>query len=264
MKSIMMGGVAVLAGIGIASTAVAADLPARRGFVPAPVTMAPAFMWTGFYGGVNAGYNFNNNKASTIGTAGFVGLGAVVPGSLRSGKDGFIGGAQIGYNYQMGSLVLGAEADLQYVDGKRSSSFTAATGGALGNLTTTAGSELNYLGTVRARLGLVASDRLMIYATGGLAYGNPNNTAAVFGSGNGAIWGGESNSTRFGYTVGAGAEYALTNNWTAKLEYLYYDLGNRTVTAGPLNAAATATGVSYQARFQNTGSIVRAGVNYKF
>ncbi len=261
MKNVMMGGVSALAGLMAAGAVHAADLPARQGFVPAPVVMAPAFMWTGLYAGVNAGYSFNDNKASTVGTPGFVALGANVPGSLRTGKDGFIGGVQIGYNYQMGNIVLGVETDLQYIDGKRSSSFTSP---ALGGLTTAAGSELNYLGTVRARLGLVASERLLIYATGGLAYGNPDNTAAVVAVGPGALWGGGSDSTRFGYTVGAGAEYALTNNWTAKLEYLYYDLGRRTVTAGPLNAAATATGVAYQARFENTGSIVRAGVNYKF
>lgn len=260
MKKIMMTGCAALAGLMAAGAANAADLPARRGFVPAPVTMAPAFMWSGFYAGVNAGYSFNDNKASTVGTPGFVALGANVPASLRTGKDGFIGGAQIGYNYQMGNIVLGVETDLQYIDGKRASSFT---GPAFAGITTAAGSELNYLGTLRARLGLVASERLMIYATGGLAYGNPNNTAAV-ATGTGALWGGSSDSTRFGYAVGAGAEYALTNNWTAKLEYLYYDLGRRTVTAGPLNAAATATGVAYQARFENTGSIVRGGLNYKF
>lgn len=260
MNKFTIGGAAVMATLMAAGAAQAADLPARRGFVPAPVVMAPAFMWTGFYAGVNAGYSFNDNKATTVGTPGFIGLGANVPGSLRTGKDGFIGGGQIGYNYQIGQFVLGVETDLQYVDGKRTTSFT---GPALGGITTAAGSELSYLGTLRARLGLVASERLMIYATGGLAYGNPNNTAAV-ATGTGALWGGSSDATRFGYAIGAGAEYALTNNWTAKLEYLYYDLGRRTVTAGPLNAAATATGVAYQARFENAGSIVRAGVNYKF
>ncbi|MGL4439692.1 MAG: outer membrane protein [Bosea sp. (in: a-proteobacteria)] len=260
MKTISIGGVAVLAGLMAAGAANAADLPARKGFVPAPITMAPAFMWNGFYAGVNAGYSFNSNKASTVGTPGFVALGANVPGSLRTGKDGFIGGAQIGYNYQIGSIVLGVETDLQYVDGKRTSAFT---GPALGGITTSASSELTYLGTLRARLGLVASERLMIYATGGLAYGNPKNSAAV-ATGTGALWGGGSDATRFGYAIGAGAEYALTNNWTAKLEYLYYDLGRRTVNAGPLNAAATATGVAYQARFENSGSIVRGGLNYKF
>ena len=260
MKKFLVLGAAALVGAVSVSAASAADLPARRGPVFAPA-LAPVFSWTGFYAGVNAGYSFNDNKASTVGTAGFIGLGGAVPTSLRTGKDGFIGGAQIGYNYQMGSVVLGVETDLQYVDGKRTSSFTSP---ALGGLTTSAGSEMNYFGTLRARLGLVASERLMIYATGGLAYGNPDNTAAVFAAGPGARWGGGSDATRFGYTVGAGAEYALTNNWTAKIEYLYYDLGRRTVTAGPLNAAAAATGVAYVARFENAGSIVRAGVNYKF
>jgi outer membrane immunogenic protein len=262
MKTIMMGGAAVLAGFLAAGSANAADLPARKGFVPAPITMAPAFMWTGFYAGLNAGYSFNDNKATTVGQPNFVALipGGNAPSSLTTGKDGFIGGAQIGYNYQMGNVVLGVETDLQYVDGKRTTLFTGPAG-----ITTAAGSELNYLGTLRARLGLVASERLLIYATGGLAYGNPNNSAAV-STAAGALWGGGSDATRFGYAIGAGAEYALTNNWTAKIEYLYYDLGRRTVTAAPLNAAANAAlgGQGYQARFENAGSIVRAGVNYKF
>jgi outer membrane immunogenic protein len=259
MKKFLVLGAAALVGVVSVSAASAADLPARRGPVFAP-TLAPVFSWTGFYAGVNAGFSFNANKASTIGTPGFIGLGAAVPTSLRTGKNGFIGGGQIGYNYQMGSIVLGVETDLQYVDGKRSTSFTSA---ALGGLTTSAGSQLDYLGTLRARLGLVASERLMIYATGGLAYGNPKNTAAVAAPVPGAFWAGTSGATRFGYTVGAGAEYALTNNWTAKLEYLYYDLGRRTVTANQF-AGAALPGVAYVARFQNTGSIVRAGVNYKF
>ncbi len=260
MKKFLVLGAAVIAGAVSVSAASAADLPARSGPVFAP-TFAPVFSWTGFYAGVNAGYSFNDNDASTIGTPGFVALGGFVPNTLRTGKDGFIGGGQIGYNYQMGQFVVGVETDLQYVDGKRASSFTSP---ALGGLTTSAGSELNYLGTVRARLGLLASERLLVYATGGLAYGNPDNTAAVFAAGTGARWGGGSDATRFGYTVGAGAEYAFTNNWTAKIEYLYYDLGRRNVTAGPLNAAALATGVAYQARFENSGSVVRAGLNYKF
>ncbi len=265
MKNGLLRGVAAVAMLSAAGAAFAADLPNRREvFAPAasPVIVPPTFTWSGFYVGVNAGYNFRDNSATTVGTPGFVALGAAVPGSLSVGRDGFIGGAQIGWNQQYGNVVAGVEADFQGLESqRRGSSFTSP---ALGGLTTAATSRMDYFGTVRARLGYVPMDRLMIYVTGGLAYGNPRNDAAVGAAGTGALWAGSSDATRFGWTVGGGLEYALTNQWTAKLEYLYYDLGRRTVTANPINAAAAATGVAYQARFENTGQIVRAGVNYKF
>lgn len=261
MQKLLVGGAAALGALLAVGAASAADLPARKGPILAPA-YAPIFSWTGFYAGLNAGYSFNNNKAVTTGTPGFLALGPTnVPGSLGVGKNGFIGGAQVGYNQQYGQFVVGAEADIQYVDGKRGRAFTNPV--TLGGLTTAAGSELNYLGTVRARLGYTASDRLLIYVTGGLAYGNPKNTGTVLAAGPGAQWAGSNNTTRFGYTIGAGAEYALTNNWTAKLEYLYYDLGKQTVTANQF-AGAALPGIAYQARYENSGSLVRAGVNYKF
>jgi len=260
MNKHLLGGVAAIVGLMGASIASAADLPARTGPVAAPIAyIPPAFTWNGFYAGLNAGYHFHDNRARTVGSPAFVALGAAAPGSLNVGKDGFIGGGQIGFNYQFGAVVAGVEADIQYVDGKRSSVYS------FGGVTTSAGTELEYLGTVRARLGVVPMDRWLVYVTGGVAYGAPKNSASVV-AGPGFAWGGGNDSTRFGYTIGGGAEYALTNNWTAKVEYLYYDLGKRNVTASPLNAATAAAfpGVSYQSRVENSGSIVRAGVNYKF
>jgi outer membrane immunogenic protein len=213
MSNKMIRGATLAVAVLGAGAVSAADLPARKGPVMAPA-FAPVFSWTGFYAGLNAGYSFNRNSAVTVGTAGFIALAPAVPGSLRTGKDGFTGGAQIGYNYQVGAAVMGLETDLQYIDGKRGSAFTSA---ALGGLTTAASTDMSYLGTLRARLGFVAADRLMIYVTGGLAYGNPDNTASVVAVGPGALWGGSKDDVRFGYAVGAGMEYALTNNWSAKL-----------------------------------------------
>ncbi len=258
MKKFLIAGAAAAAMTG---TAFAADLPARSGPVAAPF-VPPVFTWTGFYAGLNAGYGFNRNDVDTVGTPGFVGLipGGGVPASLRVGGDGFVGGGQIGYNWQFGQTVFGVEADLQYAWAGRSSSFVGG-----GGLITSAGRDDGYLGTVRARLGF-AADRFLIYATGGLAYGSFDTALSVTtaaGAG-GPVWGGSSDSVRAGWTAGAGLEYAITNNWTVKLEGLYYDLGRQTITAAPLNAAAVATGVAYQGRVQNTGTIIRAGMNYKF
>lgn len=263
MSHPLLRGVAAMALVAAAGSASAADLPNRRGVAMAPPIVAPPlFTWTGFYAGLNAGFNLRDNKAATVGNPTFLTLGASVPASLAVGRNGFIGGAQIGYNQQYGMFVAGVETDLQGIgNARRTSAFT---GPALGGITTSASTDTTYLGTLRARLGVTPVDRLLVYATGGLAYGNVRNSVAVSAPGAGALWAGGSDTTRFGWTIGGGAEYAFDRNWSAKLEYLYYDLGKRTVTGVPLNAAATGTGAAYVARFENTGQIVRAGVNYKF
>jgi outer membrane immunogenic protein len=251
-----------------ASSAFAADLPSRKGGPAAPVYLPPAFTWTGFYVGLNAGYVFGGeNNVRTTGTPGFVGLIApgIAPGNLKAGGDGFIGGGQIGYNMQYGQFVYGLETDLQFADTKKKSTFIGAP--VLGTqLATSAESEMRYFGTLRARLGYTPIDRLLVYATGGLAYGDVKTNLAVNGVQNAALgWAGSKSDTRFGWTIGAGAEYALTNNWSIKGEYLYYDLGRKTVSTVP-NAAANAAvpGVAYVGRTETTGHIARAGVNYKF
>lgn len=267
MKNYFAAGVAAIA-IAAASAASAADLPARRGPVEAPVFLPPAFTWTGFYVGVNAGYAFRaEDSATTTGNPGFQNLvpGGIAPGSLKVGGEGFIGGGQIGYNYQINRIVFGLETDIQYVDNKGGSSFIGAP--VLGSqLNTSADSELTYLGTLRARIGYTPVDRFLVYATGGLAYGEVKSNASVFGVQNAALgWTGSKSDTKFGWTVGAGAEYALTNNWTLKGEYLYYDLGkSTTATAANAAAAAAIPNVAYVNRVETTGHIVRAGLNYKF
>jgi outer membrane immunogenic protein len=252
------------------SVALAADLPSRRVAPSAPVFAQPIFTWTGFYVGANAGYGFGGDSAAkTIGTQGFSNLvpPGIAPGSLKVDGEGFIGGGQIGYNYQINRFVLGLEADLQFVDNKKSSGFIGAP--VLGTqLNTTAQSELRYFGTLRARLGYTPIDRLMIYATGGLAYGEVKSAGSVTGVQNAALsWNGTKSDVKYGYTVGAGAEYALTNNWSLKTEYLYYDLGNSNVAAlgnAAVRGIAPLNGVDYLSRVETKGHIVRAGVNYKF
>jgi outer membrane immunogenic protein len=199
------------------SAALAADLPGRRGAVaPTPNYSFLAYNWSGFYVGGNLGLSF--------------GRFPVTGGGTVSSATGFIGGGQLGYNYQIGQIVVGAEADLQYSGmSKRVGPTTAA---------------LNYFGTARARLGY-AFDRFMVYGTGGLAYGDVRiKTDAV----------GRDDKMLMGWTAGVGMEYAFTQNITARAEYLYTDLGNRTFTLAP------GTSVKAGAEF----STVRTGLNYKF
>ncbi|MFD2222462.1 outer membrane protein, partial [Microvirga arabica] len=101
MKKILLSSVALL---GLATGAVAADLPSRRA-APAPMIAAvPVFTWTGFYVGVNAGYGWSNDDFDSVDLAD------------EDDDGGFVGGAQVGYNYQIGSFVVGLEGDIQYAD----------------------------------------------------------------------------------------------------------------------------------------------------
>lgn len=215
MKKYLLASVAAL-GLVAAGAASAADLPSRKGPVVAPVYV-PAFTWTGFYVGANAGYGWGNVNAN-----GFANIGDL---------DGFVGGGQVGYNYQMGQFVVGLEADLQAAD--------LSSGNNLGLIRV----KTDYFGTVRARVG-VAFDRFMPYITGGWAYGNVKTSIPGIGFSS-------DRSHTGGYAVGAGLEYAVTNNIIAGVEYLYVDLGEKNILG-----ANTKVGTDF--------SVVRARLSYKF
>jgi outer membrane immunogenic protein len=214
MKKILLASVALLS---LSAAASAADLPSRR--APAPVVAAvPVFTWTGFYAGVNAGFGFNNSNSVVLAD------GTVI--DVIDGDDdvNFVGGAQIGFNYQMGAFVVGLEGDLQWADfGDRRYDLGAA--GVFED------DSDDWFGTVRARAG-VAFDRALVYATGGFAFADDRN----------------------GWVVGGGIEYAFTNNLTAKIEGLYVNLEDRDYTFN---------GVTFSTEEQDFG-VIRAGLNYKF
>lgn len=237
MKKILLASVALFGFAGVAS---AADLPARAA-PPAPIVAAvPVFTWTGFYVGVNAGYgwNTNDNHRYYDPVLGYYGGG---------GSDGgFVGGGQIGYNYQIGSFVVGLETDIQYADlGGGNSNYYY--GGYYRD-----SSNGNYFGTVRARAG-VAFDRALIYVTGGFAYGDVANGSSAYYAPTAGFYYGSDNGTNTGWTLGGGVEYAFTNNLTAKVEGLYVNLDTKNNYYGVY-------GDKNNAEF----GVVRAGLNYKF
>lgn len=224
MRKLLLASVALAA---VSAPAFAADLPSRKYEPAAPVVYAPAFTWTGFYAGLNAGVGFSQSNNTNVTVNG-------VTTSYSSGNNnGFVGGAQAGYNWQMGQIVFGGEADIQYADLGRKNSVGGFYYG---------GSSGNYFGTVRARVGY-AFDRALIYVTGGLAYGD--------------VGGGISNDTKAGYTVGGGLEYAFTNNWTAKIEGLYVNIDRG---SGRFVAPTYVVNVDKNSDF----GVVRVGLNYKF
>ncbi|MDT2021743.1 outer membrane beta-barrel protein [Methylocella sp. CPCC 101449] len=263
MRHMLLGSVALL-GL-VAGSAQAADLP-RRAPAPAPVYVAPFFTWTGFYVGLNAGGGFatNNNGGSTyflpagsvIGSAGTNGV-LTVPNNGNN-RSSFIGGAQIGYNWQFNSsFVGGLEADIQYANLSRRNGqvtpfpgyiFTGAPGLAFAappaTVVSGTGSNQNYFGTVRARLGF-AIDRTLVYATGGLAYGGGN--------------------SRVGYAVGGGVEYAFMNNWSAKIEALYIGMNrNNNNNFAVFNLGTNTLFLPNSNSRRNDFVVVRAGINYRF
>lgn len=257
--------VSVFAGISLAALlaaapALAADI-ARQPVYKAPPPLVPVvYNWTGFYAGINAGYGFGGSgNVLTAGqaapNAAEIGAG-IRPGSVSLDNSGFIGGGQIGYNWQFGSIVAGIEADADYTGFRDRQTFVNA------GLNNTFRQDLDYLGTVRGRLGY-AWDRTLVYATGGLAYGGLNNKVDFFGPAGQLQYSGRDSSTKTGYTVGGGIEQAFGNGWSAKLEYLYYNLGSDTVNAA-LVAGGGGVGTGYNTSFKNDGHIVRAGLNYKF
>jgi len=275
-------------------SAFAADLPSRKAppYIPPP---PPPPMWTGFYVGVNAGGTWSQSSNVWVSSAPIFQTGGLSPffsnaaalgasGILSSGSNGgFIGGGQIGYNWQFsGNFVAGIEADIQGIagtSGNNGAAFTAVpTGiGPFAAVTTmNARKSLDYLGTVRGRLGWLATPTLLIYGTGGLAYGgvnlNVNGLQAISpdlaGFQTAGFGGASFSDTRVGWTAGGGVEWMFWPNWSAKVEYLYYDLGSIQQFAGvtsrsnPAGAQLWANATQARARFD--GHIVRAGLNYHF
>ena len=201
----------------IASLAQAADLPRRA--APPVFTPVPVFTWTGFYAGLNVGYGIDaeRNRSPYVGSPSYVALAnaGLVPAGYLFRPEGIIGGGQIGYNYQIGSVVLGVEADFQGSDIRSRALSTGAV--APGLVTGASRLDLDWFGTVRGRLGFVPSDRVLVYGTGGLIYGQERiRSQLVAGAlpgalapASGAIWAGARSDVRTGWTAGGGIEYAL-------------------------------------------------------
>ena len=269
LKTFALSTVSALA---LGGVALAADLP-RRAAPPMLPPAIPVFTWTGAYFGINAGYiSTDRNRVNVAGLNGVaqgnVNVGAR-PATVRLDNDGFTGGGQIGYNYQIGNFVLGVEADAAYTDLDRTVGVVGSTGAL-----TVHRSSMDFLGAVRGRVGL-AFDRVLVYGTGGFAYGNVQNTGLYYApAGSGVLqFAGRSDRMETGFAAGGGVEYALpvdsflnffrSSAVTFKAEGLYYDLGRRNV--GILNTGAgPAANPGYVARFEQTGFIARAGLNYKF
>lgn len=232
-KSIFAAAMLVLAGT---ADALSADLPTPSPPVP---LRAAAYNWTGFYIGINGGFGTGNSNWSD----GPVGTTGSFPTS------GFLIGGTVGANYQLGQYVFGIEGDGDWTNLKGNSGATCGAISAVVPPPDACQTQSEWLATVRGRVGY-AFDRTLLYGTAGAAFANVQtglNPPATFDS-----------SVEAGWTVGAGLEFGLAQNWTAKVEYLFVDLPNGSCTTVGNCGGAAGSIVSFNE------SIVRAGVNFKF
>lgn len=240
MRRIQYALLASCAVIVLSAAAFAADKPVApaRVYTKAPI-MAPAFSWTGFYIGGDVGYGWGTSTGTSTNATG------VFPLPYSASPNGVIGGGFIGYNYQIDQFVVGVEADWQAANNSGSvnailpPSYTMTT-------------KVNNYGSLRGRLGY-AMDRWMIFATGGWAWGSASTSYGFTGAA-APFYTNSFNGN--GYTAGAGFEYAFMNNWLARVEYRYTDLGSRSYVDVPTNSAETGNRV--------TINDVRLGIAYKF
>ena len=260
---------ATILGMGAAT---AADLPART-YTKAPAAIAAVYDWTGFYVGANVGYGWGNSRTNLTSDPALVAPGFIaLLGSANAAATrpaGVIGGGQIGYNWQQGQWLAGLEADFSGTNIRSTNDFSGPVG-----VTRFVHSEqrLDWLATFRGRIGVLAAPQLLLYATGGLAVGQvktnssltttvANDVAACLAANIGLCMGSSNTATKVGWTVGAGAEWALTSNWSVKAEYLYVDLGRSNSTGFD---ARFAPPLPLFASTKDDFHIARVGVNYRF
>jgi outer membrane immunogenic protein len=286
----------------IGTPALAADMAVKAPPAPLP----PPCIWCGFYIGLSAGgFWANNHNVTTVSTpiAGFddgIGLGSFAAesaigatGNVSTGNNAsWIAGGQIGYNWQFSpNWVAGIEADIQGVGQNDQSGILntvvgpfdfLGTPGEVLNTQFVSSEQLNYLGTLRGRIGVLPTPTLLLYGTGGLAYGGVKAATSIVQTNNhceivridcisvAAASFSSLSQTRAGWTAGVGGEWMFATNWSAKFEWLYYDLGRENLNgllvtnAGLCVTCGGPAVVATHSTTNLTGNIARVGVNYHF
>lgn len=266
-----------------------AALIGRPVFAAAPTPMP--YSWTGFYTGIGFGagwsgqaVNFSPNDpaAALLLGGGFLGGEQPVAGGYRVSQSGAVGGFAAGYSWLAGSNWLwGLETDF---------SFSGMSGRATGpasfvqnpsTQSTAAAQSTDWYGTVRARAGWLATPNLLLFGTGGFAYGRTNASATYtdsginFGASVHALssflctsditcFAGSTSAVRTGWTAGGGVEWLLDRHWSAKIEYQFVDLGTQTVRVTALVPVTGDPTSSFNAAIRDQFNVVRVGLNYRF
>jgi outer membrane immunogenic protein len=272
--------IAIFVALTAAPAAFAADMPAQAPvYTKAPV-VAPAYSWSGFYAGVNAGGAWGNSSLNTSTTfdpaLGYFASSSVpavnAVGSQKAKPNGFTGGVEAGYNWQTGSFVFGVESDFNYLGlrghatGRGVYPCCAPAAFAINSSVNT-----NWLFTARPRIG-VASGNWLFYATGGLAITDLN-AKFTFTDNCGDVANCDSpaapnafetasfSRTKLGYTVGGGIEAGLWSNWTVKAEYLYVNFGTSSIKLVAPVVSGSQQPFTHSADLQ--ANIARVGLNYR-
>jgi outer membrane immunogenic protein len=300
MKRLLLSA-AALGLFAVTGSAFAAEMPLKA---PPPL---PTWSWTGFYVGANAGYSWGTDStdsyltststsvvtATTPAGVPIAGNGTttVSPTTIGAGNasgdmDGWLGGFQAGYNWQHDQWVLGLETDFQWTGERDDPTFCSATGCPTGSFIGTNTTSLPWFGTLRGRLGITSQPGdtswgpVLLYATGGLAYGRIDESYSM-GLVGGPTSAASFDTTRAGWTVGGGGEARIgQSNWTVKIEYLYVDFGDVSggvsATGAPvitpfginnsdqIHYLTTTTAMTGSASTHVTDNILRIGLDYHF
>ena len=236
--------------------AIAADMRAR----PAPVykaapAMVAAYDWSGFYIGAHVGYGWGDKDFSLTAPDEAAFAGDVL--RQNHSTDGFLGGGQVGVNWQTGPWVFGVEGQMSWTGMDGSSTGPAFTGG---TNTLTVGTDIDWLATLTGRVGYAWNNWLW-YVKGGIAWADEEytRTGTVFGT---AVTSAAVGDTRTGWTIGAGAEFGWTPNWSVKFEYNYLDFGSERFTS--LNTSGGGPTLLIDSDVDQQIHLVKMGINYRF
>jgi outer membrane immunogenic protein len=272
MKKLLIAGAALAALIG--TPALAADMAAPVYKAPPPV--APAWSWTGFYIGLNGGGVWGKDHLTSspadAGTAAFwapCSVAGACPFDYGNGSTGTSGefGAQAGYNWQISNFLIGVETDVQWTDTKSNSAVALANvGTGFVPFNGQATSKLDWFGTTRGRLGVLAAPTWLLYGTGGVAYGTVKRTWTQNFPISGQLVAGANTQDAVGWTAGAGTEWMFAQNWTVGLEYLYIKFESTNFAAtGFGSIGCTAANCNFNVHSSGfQANVARLKVNYKF
>jgi outer membrane immunogenic protein len=251
MKRIILAGVSLFALCGAAS---AADMAVRMPTKAAPAMVEAAYNWTGFYIGGHVGYGWGDSDTTIVTSSGTFPTGFVLN---TNELKGFIGGGQVGFNYQVGQFVFGIEGDASWsgIDGSQVDLSPIAA------RTTLSNAEIEWLAMATGRLGFTYGNAL-IYAKGGWAWGGAksvSNTTTLAGA---AVAITEGSETRNGFTIGGGVEWAIAPSWSLKAEYNFVDFGTERVSR--LTTTGVTAGTILLRDNDTQLHLVKVGVNYRF
>lgn len=269
MKKLILAGALLSSLAGLAQ---AADMPLKAAPMPAPV-----YSWSGWYVGANVGGAWSSSETDT-----FSGAGPLAPAffaanefptTLSSSSHGGVGGLQTGYNWQLSSMwLVGVETDIQLSNYSGKAIATPNPTAPFFPFTTQVSQQSTWFGTLRGRLGVLATPTILVYGTGGLAYGQTETSFSTIPAGfnlgtcptNFTCALGTSSSNRTGWAGGGGIEWMFAPKWTLRAEYLFVDLGSQSVSATPFTRFGPFAVNNFTATSTFKENIARAAINFGF